>query len=150
MVVSPRKAYARRDGAESDWGPTMSEPILSIDTSEIREGKLEELTTKIKGLVELVDANEPRAIAYHVYLDDAHRRMTIAQLHPDSASLEYHMEVAASAFAGFVDLVTLLTIDLYGAPSDTLLEQMRRKADLLGGARLAVHGSLAGFVRPDR
>ena len=50
----------------------MSEPILSIDTSEIQEGKLEELTTKIKALVEFVEANEPRAISYHVYLDDAH------------------------------------------------------------------------------
>jgi hypothetical protein len=128
----------------------MSEPILSIDTSEIQEGKLEELTTKIKALVEFVEANEPRAISYHVYFDDAHRRMTIAQLHPDSASLEYHMEVAASAFSGFVDLVTLLSIDLYGAPSAKLLDQMRRKADLLGGARLAVHGSLAGFARLDR
>ncbi len=73
--------------------------------------------------------------------------MTVVQVHPDSASMEFHMEVAASAFSGFSDLLTLVGIDIYGRPSDKLLHQMRRKAELLGGATVAVHEPLAGFVR---
>ena len=44
----------------------MSEPILSVDTSEIRDGKLEELKTAMYELVEFAGMNEPRLIAYNV------------------------------------------------------------------------------------
>jgi hypothetical protein len=48
----------------------MSEPILYVDTSEIREGKLEELKTAMNELVEFVETNEPGLIAYNVYLNE--------------------------------------------------------------------------------
>ena len=42
----------------------MSEPVISIDTSLIRDGKLDELKGAVAELVEFVRANEPRPIAY--------------------------------------------------------------------------------------
>lgn len=41
----------------------MSEPIVYVDNSEIRDGKLEELKTALNELVEFVEANEPQLIA---------------------------------------------------------------------------------------
>lgn len=41
----------------------MSEPIIFIDTSEIREGKLEELKKAISGLVGFVESCEPRPLS---------------------------------------------------------------------------------------
>ncbi len=125
----------------------MSEPIVYIDCSEIREGKLEELKTAIIELVELVEANEPRLIAYNVYLTEDGTRMTVLHVHPDSASLEFHMKVAGPAFPKFAEFIKLLTIDVYGKPSDNLVEQMRQKAQLLGNGTVLVHGLHAGFVR---
>jgi quinol monooxygenase YgiN len=78
-----------------DMRDSMSEPIVYIDTSEIREGKLEELKTAINELVKFVEANEPRLIGYNVYLKEAGTRMTVIHVHPNSASLELHMKVAA-------------------------------------------------------
>ena len=46
----------------------MSEPIIYIDHSEIREGKLDELKTAMNELVELGKTNEPRLFAYEVFL----------------------------------------------------------------------------------
>ncbi|MBP1707590.1 MAG: hypothetical protein H6Q39_1314 [Chloroflexi bacterium] len=40
------------------------EPIIYIDHSEIRTGKLEEVKTGIKELAEFVKNNEPRIISY--------------------------------------------------------------------------------------
>jgi hypothetical protein len=74
-------------------------------------------------------------------------RMTVLQVHPDSASMEFHMSVAGAEFAKVKDLLTLSAIDIYGRPSETLLDQMRQKAQLLGGAALAVHDLHAGFTR---
>jgi hypothetical protein len=55
--------------------------------------------------------------------------------------------VAGAEFAKVKDLLTLSAIDIYGTPSATLLDQMRQKAHLLGGASLAVHDLHAGFTR---
>ncbi len=124
-----------------------SNPIVYIDRSEIREGKLEELKTAMKELVELVEANEPRLIAYNVYFTEDGTRMTVVHIHLDSASLEFHMKVAGPAFPKFVEFVELLTIDVYGKPSEDLLEQMRKKAQMLGNGTVVVHELHAGFAR---
>jgi len=41
----------------------MSDGIVYVDTSDVREGTLEELKAAIKELVDFVAANEPRLIA---------------------------------------------------------------------------------------
>ena len=125
----------------------MSEPIISLDTSLIREGKLDELKRAVAELVEFVRSNEPRPIVYQVYVDDSESRMTVVQVHPDSASMENHMRVAGPAFAGFAELVTLSTLDVYGKPSGELLELLRRKVQMLGDATVTVHDLQAGFAR---
>jgi quinol monooxygenase YgiN len=125
----------------------VSELIVSVDSSEIREGSREEVMTLFKELVDFVDANEPRPLAYSVYLNETGTLVTVFQIHPDSASLETHMEVAASLFAGFKDLLTLRAIDIYGAPSERLLGMLRNKARMLGNATLAVHSLHEGLTR---
>jgi quinol monooxygenase YgiN len=125
----------------------MSTSVILIDTSDVRPGKLEELKAAINDLVEFVEANEPRPRAYSIYLDPAGRQMTVIQVHPDSASLELHMAAAGPKFARFADLVKLSRVDVYGRPSSQVIEQLRRKAEMLGGAGLFHHTLQAGFVR---
>jgi len=121
--------------------------IVIVDSSEILAGKLEVLKAAMKGLAEFVETNEPRPLAYDVYLAGDGTRVTVLQVHPDSASAELHMQVAAPAFPGFSELLRLLHFDVYGKPSDALLERLREKARMLGGATLAVHELHAGFAR---
>lgn len=125
----------------------MSEPIVYIDSSEIREGKLEELKKAMKELVEFVEANEPRLIAYNVYFKEDGTRMFVVHVHPDSASLKFHMKVAGPLFPKFAEFIKLLTIDLYGKPNDDLVEQMRQKARMLGNGTVLVQELHAGFAR---
>lgn len=125
----------------------MTDPIVFVDTSEIREGKLEELRRAVAELAEFVDANETETISYQVFFSDDDRLMTVLQVHPDSASMERHMEVAGPVFAKFANLLMLRTIDIYGSPSEKVVEQLRRKAELLGTASVAVHERQAGFAR---
>src|SRR4026207_235624 len=103
----------------------MTDPIVFVDTSEIREGKLEELRRAVAELAEFVDANETEPISSPVFFSDDDRLMTVLQVHPDSASMERHMEVAGPVFAKFADLLVLRTIDIYGSPSADGAEQAR-------------------------
>ncbi|MGH3030670.1 MAG: putative quinol monooxygenase [Gaiellaceae bacterium] len=124
-----------------------ADPIVVIDTSEIRDGKVDELKTALTRLVEFVEANEAEPIAYSIYIDEDGDRLTVVQIHPSSASVELHMRLAAPIFQKFTELVVLSRVDIYGTPSDALLEQMRQKAELLGNATVVVNELHAGFAR---
>jgi quinol monooxygenase YgiN len=121
--------------------------LIYVDTSDVREGAVEELKGAIKKLVEFIDANEPQIVAYSVYLSDDEREMTVVHVHADAASLEYHLDVAGPAFRKLANLITLSSIRVYGEPSKRVLTQLHDKASLLGRDDVAVHGLEAGFSR---
>ncbi|MGH3042313.1 MAG: hypothetical protein ACRDNG_11360 [Gaiellaceae bacterium] len=123
------------------------QPIIAVDSSEIREGRIDELKTGLTELVDFVEANEAEPIAYRTYIDEDGKRMTVVQIHPSSASMELHMKLAGPIFQKLTDLVVLSRIDLYGRPSDVLVEQMRQKAEMLGNAPVVVNELHAGFAR---
>jgi hypothetical protein len=126
----------------------MSEQIVYIDRSEILGGKLEELKEGINQLVEFVDSREPQLISYGFFINEEAARMTVIAVHPDSASLEYHMEIAGAEFRKLAGFVKLLTIEVYGEPSDKALKQLRQKAQMLGeGERVVVQEPQASFAR---
>ena len=125
----------------------MSGPIVYIDRSEVRPGKLDELKRGIAELAEFVEAEEPELASYLVYFTEGGTEMTVIHTHGDSATLEHHFRVAGPAFAGFADLVRMRTIDVYGTPTSALLDDIRHKAVLLGSATVTVHEFHAGFTR---
>jgi quinol monooxygenase YgiN len=125
----------------------MSEPLVLIDSSEIRPGKLEEVKAGLRELVDFVEANEPLQLAYAMSLNKEGTRMTVVQIHPDSASVELHMKVAAPIFARFADLIKLWTMDVYGTPSPGLLQQLEQKVRLLRSATIGELDLHAGFTR---
>lgn len=125
----------------------MPQPVVILDTSTIRPGSLGEVKTRMTELAAFVEANEPRAIAYDVYLDADSGSVTVLQIHTDSSSAELHMDIAADMFRPFAQLLDLQRIDVFGAPSEELLSRLRAKGKLLGSEELSVHDFHAGFVR---
>jgi hypothetical protein len=125
----------------------MSGPILVVDRSEIRTGKLEDVKAAVEDLVAFVEANEADPIAYNIYFDEAGTQMTVVQIHLRAASLERHLTVAGPVSRRFANLLTLERVDIYGNPSEAALEQMRSKAQLLGNAPVVVHELHSGFSR---
>jgi hypothetical protein len=125
----------------------MPQPIVYVDTSAIREGKLGELEAAMTDLAAFVEANMPRLISYGFFLDEERTQMTVVAVHPDSASLQFHMDVGGEEFRKFADLINLLKIEVYGRISDAVLERLHQKARMLGSGTVAVHDFYAGFAR---
>ena len=124
-----------------------SETIVYIDHSNIREGSLEELRAGVRRLVDFIGAREPQLITYGFYIDEDAAKMTVVAVHPDSASLELHMDIGSKEFAKLAHLLTLTAIECYGRPSERALEQLRRKAAALGdGGTVVSIGRFAGFT----
>jgi hypothetical protein len=124
-----------------------SEPIVYIDHSDIRADAIEELRAGVRRLVEFIDASEPQLIAYGFYIDEDAQKMTVVAVHPDSASLELHMDIGGEEFRKLGHLLRLTGIECYGRPSEQALDQLRQKAAALGDAgKIVSIGRFAGFT----
>jgi quinol monooxygenase YgiN len=128
----------------------MTQPFIAIATLRIKEGKLEDFTRAYKEVVEVVKEHEPRMIAFHGFVNDDGTEMTIIQVHPDTHSMDFHMQVLADKLGKHVakalgpELIEPKHVEYYGTPSETALEMDRQIPGLVIGIK-PMH--VAGFTR---
>lgn len=125
----------------------MATPFVYVGTTKVKPGKLEALREQLSELADFVDANEPRMVAFHAFLDEAGSKLTIVQVHPDSASMEFHMQVNAKHFAtSFDNLEAVVSEQYYGAISDSLATELAKWDDpTIAVTRMPIHA--VGFSR---
>jgi Antibiotic biosynthesis monooxygenase len=121
--------------------------LVYVDTSEVREGKRQQLDEAIAELAKFIEANVPEVLAYNVFLSDDGSEMTVVHVHAEPASLDRHLETGGPVFRKFADLLTLKSIRLYGEPSEHALELLSAKASMLGSGDVEVLRPRAGFSR---
>jgi hypothetical protein len=129
-------------------GDAMPGPFIFIARNKLKEGKLEAEKERVPGLSDFIEANEPRLIAFNEYAGDDGGEVAVVQVHPDAESMEFHMEVVAeqAARAYAETLEATASIQVYGTPSQAVLEMLRRQAG--AGVPLSVHRHhLGGFTR---
>jgi hypothetical protein len=126
----------------------MSEPFIFIGTHAIREGKLEDFRKQWLELLEVVEAKEPRLIAFNAYVDEDGTELTVVQVHPDADSMLFHMQVARDHISEAYQSVLEKTkrIDVYGKPSDAVLQMISRLAGSEVPRSVKAH-HLGGFTR---
>jgi hypothetical protein len=127
----------------------MSVPFIFIATNRLREGKLGAERQRAGELSSFIKANEPQLLAFNEYANDDGTEVGVVQMHPDAASMELHLEVvaerAADAYAGTLEATT--SIQVFGEPSEAVLEVLRRQAG--AGVPLTVkRHHIAGFSQP--
>jgi quinol monooxygenase YgiN len=105
----------------------MAGPIIYLFTMTIKPGKTEEARKHIAELVDFVETNEPRMIAFHCFFDEEGSKLTIVQVYPDSASMEFHLEVNAKHFTTAFDyLESQVSEEFYGPISETLASELAK------------------------
>jgi hypothetical protein len=126
----------------------MSGPFIFIATNRLREGKFAAEQQRVPGLASFIEVNEPRLIAFNEYAADDQNEVTVVQVHPDAASMEYHMGMigdrARDAYAQTLAATT--SIQVFGTPSENILRMLRQQAGL--GVPLNIYPHhLGGFTR---
>ena len=105
-------------------------PLIYVGTTKVKPGKIDALRKQLSELVDFVETNEPRMIAFHLFLDEAGEKLTIVQVHPDSASMQFHMQVNAKHFAtAFDNLDVVVSEQYFGAISDGLRAELAKWDD---------------------
>jgi hypothetical protein len=126
----------------------MSSPFIFIATNRLKPGALDRERQRVPGLVEFIEANEPRLIAFNEYVSEAGDEVTVVQVHPDAASMEAHMEIvrdrAMQAYAETLDAT--VRVQVFGEPTEAILEVLRQQAG--SGVEITVNSEhLGGFTR---
>jgi hypothetical protein len=145
--VRPRVAENTLVGT-NPGGTAVASPLDFIATNRLKAGQLERERERVQGLVEFIEASEPRLIAFNEYVSEDGDEVTVVQVHPDTASLEAHMKIvrerAQEAYAETLDAT--VRIQAFGRPTAAILEAHREQAG--NGVELSVSGEhLAGFIR---
>jgi quinol monooxygenase YgiN len=122
--------------------------FIFIATNRLKPGRLDRERARVPGLVEFIEANEPRLIAFNEYADETGDEVTVVQVHPDAASMEAHMQIVAerarAAYAETLDATA--RIQVFGRPADAILETLRQQAG--SGVEITINGEhLGGFTR---
>jgi hypothetical protein len=136
------------DPVRTEGGAAMSSPFIFIATNRLKPGQLDRERKRVLGLVEFIEASEPRLIAFNEYVNKSIDEVTVVQMHPDTASMEAHMgivrERAQEAYAETLDAT--VRVEVFGQPSDAILETLRMQAG--AGVEISINGEhLGGFTR---
>jgi hypothetical protein len=126
----------------------MPGPFIFIATNRLRDGAFGAEQQRVPGLSRFVEANEPRLIAFNEYANEDHSEVTVVQVHPDAASLEFHMGIigdrARDAYARTLEATT--RIQVFGTPTEDILRMLRQRAGS-GVALSSYPHHLGGFTR---
>jgi hypothetical protein len=126
----------------------MTGPFIFIATNRLKQGKLNSEKKRLPDLIDFIQANEPRLIAFNEYANEEGTEAAVVQVHPDTDSMVFHMELiaerAASAYADTIDATT--NIQVFGTPGGTVTDMLRRQAG--AGVPLSIKPHhLGGFTR---
>jgi len=124
--------------------------VVYIDRSDVRPERWGELADGVRALAAFVESQQPQMGAYAVYLDEKAHRMIVLSVHPDSASLERHIEIGGPEFKKLAPFLELREIEVFGHLSERAHELVRQKAAALGeDGSVTLHEQFAGFDRLD-
>jgi quinol monooxygenase YgiN len=122
----------------------MSGPLIYVGTYTVKPGSQEQARGRLAELVDFVETNEPRLISFNTYLGRDGSTVSIVQVHPDSASMEFHMQVNAKHFATAFDwLDSSMSGQYFGPISDALAAELAKWDE--SSTHMPEHA--AGFTR---
>jgi hypothetical protein len=126
----------------------MPGPLIFIATNRLRDGRFGAEQERVPELSRFVEENEPRLIAFNEYVNEVLSEVAVVQVHPDAASLEYHMSLIADrvreAYAQTLESTTRLQV--FGMPTGNILRMLDQLAG--SGIPLSIYPHhLGGFSR---
>jgi hypothetical protein len=78
-------------------GRPMPGPFIFIATNRLKPGKLAEEKARVPGLVDFIETNEPRLLAFNEFANEEGTEVAVVQVHPDADSMASHWRSLPSA-----------------------------------------------------
>ena len=129
----------------------MQGPLIFIATNRLKPGRLDGERARVPDLVEFVEANEPRLIAFNEYVNEAGDEVRLSrftQTPPPWRRILRLLPRARAAYAETLDAT--VRIQVFGQPSEEMLAALKQQAG--EGVEIALHtehlGGLHSRLQP--
>ena len=118
--------HASGEGRSTERGKAMTGPFIYVGTWAIKPGKLDDARKFLAEHVDYIERNEPRLIAFHMYLDPDGMKGGVVQVHPDAESMDTHMELIAEHLSTAGDWIGgIVHEQAFGTPTESFSEALR-------------------------
>jgi quinol monooxygenase YgiN len=128
----------------------MSGPIVFISHNTVKDGKLEGFREAFGEVADALDAEKPGTIVYLAFADEGGSQVSVVHVFPDAEAMGRHLQGVQERMAKAVGFILTTGYEIYGAPSNPVLEAMRGFAEAEGVPLQVQHGYLGGYLRPGK
>jgi hypothetical protein len=126
----------------------MSEPIVFISHSKVKEGKLEDLKELARENFSLIEQGKPGTVVFLGYTDEDGAEVHFVHAFPDADAMDRHLEGVDERAAAALEFIEIAGYEIYGSPSEQTLATMQRFASQLGVPLNVRPRYLGGYLRP--
>lgn len=106
----------------------MSEPIVFISNQRIKEGKLDEYKQSYRENIGIIKADKPGTVAHLAYINEDGSEVSMVHVFPDAESMDLHFQGVGERAKKAFEFMEIISYEIYGRPSDTVLEMMQQIA----------------------
>jgi quinol monooxygenase YgiN len=128
----------------------MSGPIVFISHNTVKDGKLEGFREAFGEVADALDTEKPGTVVYLAFADEGGSEVSVVHVFPDAEAMGRHLQGVQERMAKAVGFIQTTGYEIYGAPSDPVLEAMRGFAEAEGVPLQVQHGYLGGYLRPGK
>ena len=125
----------------------MSEPIVFISHFRVKEDRSDHMPDLSNQIANAMEAGRPRTLGFLFFVNQDRSHMSIVHVFRDAESMDLHFVGADQRSSAAYEYLVPEGWEIYGKPSEPVLEQMRREAASAGVTLALQPEFLAGFLR---
>ena len=128
----------------------MSGPIVFISHNAVKDGKLEGFRDAFGEVAEALNAEKPGTVVFLAFADEDGSEVSVVHVFPDADAMGRHLEGVQERTGTAVEFTQTTGYEIYGAPSEPVLEAMRGFADAESVPLHVQSDHVGGYLRPGR
>jgi quinol monooxygenase YgiN len=126
----------------------MPGPIVFISHNAVKAGMLEGFRNAFGQVTQALDAEKPGTVVFLAFAADDGSEVSIVHVFPDADAMGQHLEGVQERTGTAVEFIQTKGYEIYGAPSEPVLEAMRGFADAENVPLHVQSDHVGGYLRP--
>ena len=126
----------------------MPGPIVFISHNSVKEGMLGGFRDAFGQVAQALDAEKPGTVVFLAFASDDGSEISVVHVFPDADAMGQHLKGVQERMGTAVVFIQTTGYEIYGAPSESVLEAMRGFADAEGVPLHVRSDHVGGYLRP--
>jgi quinol monooxygenase YgiN len=128
----------------------MSGAIVFISHNTVKDGRLEAFRDAFGDVAEALNAEKPGTVVYLAFADEGGSQVSVVHVFPDADAMGQHLAGVQERMEKAVGFIETTGYEIYGEPSQPVLEAMRGFAESEGVPLVVQADHLGGYLRVGR